>query len=281
MKRRLVRLIPNSFKPILKKVYYFPIEFFHRLKGTDNMIPPKSMIFVGDGDFEEIGEEFKNYFIELAGLRPTDRVLDVGCGIGRMAIPLTKYLSMEGEYWGFDIVKKGIEWCQNHISHKFTNFHFQHSDVYNKHYHPNGKIPAKNFRFPFDNESFDFVFLTSVFTHMLPLDMENYLSEISRVLRVGGKCLMSFYISNEESENLVRSGRDSMGFKHTIDDYLTTNKNSPEAAICYKEEFIINLCNRHELKIDQPIHYGSWCKRDSFLSWQDLIIATKTRRLTP
>jgi len=51
------------------------------------------MTFIGDGDFEQAGQVFKNYFIELADLRPSDKVLDVGCEIGRMAIPLTSYLS--------------------------------------------------------------------------------------------------------------------------------------------------------------------------------------------
>lgn len=275
MKQRLVRFIPNFLKSTLKKFYYFPIDVVDRLKGRDNMIPPRSMIFVGGGDFEKIGQEFKKYFIELANLQPSDRVLDVGCGIGRMAIPLTNYLSKEGEYWGFDIVKNGIEWCQSHISPKFSNFHFQHSDVYNKHYNPNGKVQAQNFQFPFDDGYFDFVFLTSVFTHMLPSDLQNYLSEISRVLKPEGKCLITFFILNEESENLVRSGRSSLNFMYKIQDCITTNKNDPEAAIAYSEEFVLRLFKKCGLKIAQPIHYGSWCRRDAFLTYQDLIIATK------
>ncbi len=239
------------------------------------MIPPRSMIFIGDGDFENIGQEFKSYFIELAHLQPSDRVLDVGCGIGRMAIPLTTYLSKEGEYWGFDIVKKGIEWCQNRISPKFSNFHFQHSDLFNKLYNPNGKVQARNFQFPFDDESFDFVFLTSVFTHMFPLDLENYLSEISRVLKPEGKCLITFFILNEESENLVRSGSSTLKFLYKIEGCMTIDENVPEAAIAYREEFVLGLFKKYGLKIAQPIHYGSWCKRDTFLTYQDLIIATK------
>jgi SAM-dependent methyltransferase len=275
MKKRLVRLIPNFLKPTLKKFYYFPIDVIDRLKGVDSMIPPRSAIFVGAGDFVKIGQEFKNYFIELANLQPSYRVLDVGCGIGRMAIPLTNYLSKEGEYWGFDIVKKGIEWCQSRISPKFSNFHFQHSDVYNKHYNPNGKVQAQNFQFPFDDESFDFVFLTSVFTHMLPSDLENYLSEISRVLKTEGKCLITFFILNEESENLVCSGRSTLDFLYKIQDCLTISENDPEAAIAYREEFVLRLFKKYGLKIVQPIHYGYWCKRDTFLTYQDMIIATK------
>ncbi|XHX81155.1 MAG: methyltransferase domain-containing protein [Stenomitos frigidus ULC029] len=182
MRNKLAGFIPSSLKPKLKRVYYFVIDSVCKLRGRNNLLPPESMIFVGSGDFSEIGQIFKTYFIELANLQPDEKVLDIGCGIGRMAVPLTNYLSKKGGYWGFDIVKSGIDWCQSHISPRFSNFHFQHSDVYNSHYNPSGRSQAQNFQFPFNEESFDFIFLTSVFTHMLPSSLENYLSEISRVL---------------------------------------------------------------------------------------------------
>jgi len=119
MKKHLARVIPNFIKPTLKRIYYFPSDIIYLFKDRNSMVPPKSMIFIGDGDFEKIGLNYKRHFIELANLQPNNRVLDVGCGIGRMAIPLTDYLSPEGEYWGFDIVKKGIEWCQTRITPKF------------------------------------------------------------------------------------------------------------------------------------------------------------------
>jgi 2-polyprenyl-3-methyl-5-hydroxy-6-metoxy-1,4-benzoquinol methylase len=74
-----------------------------------NMVPPRTMYhFVGDGDYKAVGMEFRNLFTQYGGLKPEHRVLDVGCGIGRMAVPLTEYLSGPGEYRGFDIVKKGV-----------------------------------------------------------------------------------------------------------------------------------------------------------------------------
>lgn len=239
------------------------------------MTPPRSMIFTGGGDYEKIGLEFKQYFIELADLKPTDRVLDVGCGLGRMAAPLTRYLSEEGEYWGFDIVRKGISWCENHISSRYGNFHFQHSDVYNKHYNPKGTIKAQDFIFPFEDGYFDFVFLTSVFTHMLPLDVENYLSEISRVLKPEGKCLITFFVLNDESRNLMQSHQSTLNFSHRIQGCLATDMDDPEAAIAYDETFVLSLFKKHALNVSSPIQYGSWCSRDVSLTYQDVIIATK------
>jgi ubiquinone/menaquinone biosynthesis C-methylase UbiE/glycosyltransferase involved in cell wall biosynthesis len=271
----VIRILLFTIHSIPKKISCLIMDFFEKLQGRDDLTPPRSMIFVGDGDFKEIGEKYKGYFLELGHLKPDDRVLDVGCGIGRMAVPLARFLSPQGEYWGFDIVKKGIKWCRSHIVPKCPNFHFLHCDVYNKVYNPNGIIHAKNYKFPFETNSFDFVFLTSVFTHMLPPDMEHYLSEISRVMKPEGRCLITFFLMTEEARYLIDCGSSTQNFKYEIDGCWTINENAPEAAIAYDQEFILQLFAKYDLKINKPIHYGSWCGRTSFLIGQDIIVATK------
>ena len=68
-------------------------------------LPPKRMINLAcDGDFEKIGKGLLQDFIELCGLKPNERVLDVGCGIGRVTIPLIDYYMKDnGYYEGFGI----------------------------------------------------------------------------------------------------------------------------------------------------------------------------------
>lgn len=239
------------------------------------MIPPKSKIFVGDGDFGKIGEEFKEYLVELAKLETDHKILDVGCGIGRMAIPLTDYLSPKGEYFGIDIVKGGIQWCSERITSKFNNFKFIHTDVYNKHYNPTGTFSPIDYEFPFKNEAFDVVFLTSVFTHMRSNEVENYLSEVSRVLRPGGCCLITFYIINDQSIDACRSGKAALDFKYEQDRFYTTNNVTPEAAIGYHQNYLENIFEANHLDSSEGIHYGSWSGRSSYLSFQDVVIARK------
>ena len=62
----------------------------------DELTPPRRLIFIGRGRFLEIGKEFTEHFKQLVDLKPNQHVLDVGCGIGRIAIPLTRYLSADG-----------------------------------------------------------------------------------------------------------------------------------------------------------------------------------------
>src|SRR5262249_45691230 len=178
----------------------------------DQMVPPDELNFVGCGSFRKIGDEFLQHFINVGGLKSDHRVLDVGCGIGRMAIPLTQYLSPKGSYDGFDIVDFGIEWCRQYIGDKYPNFRFQMADICNKTYHPAGRYDASVYRFPYPNESFDFVFLTSVFTHMMPAEFENYLAEIARVLKPGGRVFSTFFLQTVESALLQKEGKSMIPF---------------------------------------------------------------------
>jgi ubiquinone/menaquinone biosynthesis C-methylase UbiE len=239
------------------------------------MVPPRTMYFVGDGDYKTVGAEFRNFFTQYGGLKPEHRVLDVGCGIGRMAVPLTEYLAGPGEYRGFDIVKKGVEWSQQHITPRFPNFRFLHSDVKNKFYNPGGVCEASSYRFPYEDGSFDFVFLTSVFTHMFPADLEHYLEEIARVLKKGGTCFITMFFLNGESQKLIQQGSSTQNFVYKLEGCVTADPANPEASLAFEEMHIRKLFAKTGLTIREPIHYGAWCGRKEHLSYQDIVIATK------
>jgi len=239
------------------------------------MIPPGLMARYGRKKYEQVGKEFSNYFIELARLETNAEVLDVGCGVGRIAVPLTSYLNESGSYCGFDIGKSGINWCNQKIATKYSNFKFTHSDILNKHYNKNGSIPAHEYKFPFADETFDFVFLISVFTHMLPRDIENYMREISRVLKHKGTCLITFFIINNESKQLMKNPGSILNFKFHGDEYFWYKEADPESAIAYEEKYIVTLFESNGMAIDNSIHYGCWCGRDDYLSFQDIIVARK------
>jgi ubiquinone/menaquinone biosynthesis C-methylase UbiE len=261
LKNILRRFVPRPIKSIIRR--------------RDELSPPKRKIFVGGPNFKEVGEEFLQYFIELGQLKTNEKVLDVGCGIGRMAVPLTKYLEKMGGYEGFDIVADGIDWCRKKITTRYSNFHFQLVDIYNKTYNPKGKYKASEYKFPYDNEFFDFAFLTSVFTHMLPQDMENYFCEIARVLKKRGRCLITFFLLNTESLKLIDTKLSTLNFRHDVGEFRTIDKNEPESAVAYDEKFIRKLYEKKRLNIAEPIRHGSWCGRKNFLSYQDIIIAVK------
>ena len=110
---------------------------------------------------------------------------------------------------------------------------------------------------------------------MLPSEVENYVKEISRVLKNGGKCLVTFFILNDESINLIQNHQSSIDIKHKCNGYSTVNPAVPEDAIGYPETWIISLFRKYNLEVTIPIKYGNWCGRDNYLSFQDIIIVLK------
>jgi SAM-dependent methyltransferase len=276
MKRPLSNLLPPFVRPAARFLYYLPVDAFDSLRGRDPMIPPRSLAFIGSGDFETIGKEFFDYFVRLGKLKPTDKVLDIGSGTGRMAVPLTRYLSGSGEYWGFDVVKKGVDWCNRSISRRYPGFHFLHGDICNKCYNPRGRFSDGEYRFPFESGTFDFVFLTSVFTHLLPDGLENYISEMSRVLKPGGRSLSTFFLLTDEARRLLAEGRSRLDFRFEHGGCLTIDRDVPELSIAYDEDRVRGFFEAAGLEIEPPVRYGSWPGRSEFLSFQDIILASRS-----
>ena len=276
--------LPASLHSLLRRLYYrhrllrrvvhLPEELRDSLRRPGELRPPRWLAVIGDGDFVAIGQAFLGHFKELCQLRPDEAVLEVGCGIGRMALPLTTFIAGRGRYVGMDIVPDGIEWCRRHITVRFPNFEFLLADVFNEQYNPSGRCPAADYRFPFADASFDFAFLTSVFTHMLPADLAHYLREVSRVLRPGGRCLITYFLLNDQARALL-SGRDHP-FRHAFLDCLVTDPKVPEASIAYPEDRIRALYDTCGLSIPAPLHSGTWCGRATGLSAQDIVVAVKS-----
>ena len=97
----------------------------------DSLIPPWRIIHDGTTSLDHFKSQIPVYLKEVRqfGLKPSDKVLDVGCGNGKLGIVLTKYLTAEGSYDGFDIVATAINWCSENITPKCPNFRFRHADV--------------------------------------------------------------------------------------------------------------------------------------------------------
>ncbi len=194
-----------------------------------------------------------------------------------MALPLTGYLNREGRYAGFDVSREAIAWCTENISGSHPNFEFRVVDIQNGAYNPIGKYNSSNFRFPYPDDSFDVVLLASVFTHMLPVDVKHYLHEIVRVLKPGGRTLITFFLINEESSARIKEGKAFFTFEHEMPGYRTTHVENPEAAIAYPESFVRYLYGECGLELREPLHYGAWSGRTDGMSGQDVAIAVKPR----
>ncbi len=253
-----------------------PVDYMLRLAKGQLYLPPYRLRDVGPTDFEATGQEFLGLFVKLAKLRPDERVLDIGCGCGRIALPLTGYLSRAGSYTGMDITRKSIEWCQQNITRRYPNFQFVQADLFSQRYNPTGRYLAKDYTFPLADKQFDFIFLTSVFTHMLPADVENYLREIARLLQESGRALMTCFLLNEAQQRLAQQGKNDINFQYGPGSYRLRNEAIPESAVAYQENFLIELIQKRGMEISGPIYYGAWSGRDDGLSYQDILLVKRS-----
>jgi SAM-dependent methyltransferase len=209
------------------------------------------------------------------GLQADHRVLDVGCGIGPLAIGLIPHLT-QGSYEGFDISREAVAWCQRTISAHYPRFRFQHANLSNTAYNPRGAHRADGFRFPYADSEFDFAFLGSVCTHLMPDEVAHYLRELSRVLRPGGKCVISFYLLHDESLGGIEAGTSFLPFKHEIANATgsrVVDRDNPELAIAHPEITVTNMYAEAGLQIAEPIRRGGWWH--GIAHQQDVIAARK------
>lgn len=260
-----------------RRIFYFPYDLYTSIiRGKRNpMVPPRGMIFIGSGDFVRQGEHLADLAITYTKIQPNGKILDIGCGIGRLAVPLTKYLDKEGRYEGFDIVKLGIDWCTRNISSKYPNFRFICVDLKNDLYNLDTQKEAKEFVFPYPENYFDSVILTSVFTHMMPTDVKHYLEQIALVLKNGGKCLATFFIINKRVEDLMASNRSHFVFKYSYEGCFLMHSTVKEANVAFEENFLRSMISDCGLSID-AIYPGNWSdKSKDALDFQDIVILKK------
>jgi SAM-dependent methyltransferase len=213
--------------------------------------------------------------LNMAGLEPTHRILEIGCGVGRVARYLCDYLDDDGSFEGFDILPELIAWCQQHITPMYPNFHFTATPLRNDAYVRDSNLPsASTFRFPYDDNDFDFVAGNSVFTHLLPDAAANYLHESARVLKPGGvACTTWFLLDDDGYTNPFAAPLRPVGEMGWVrekpgDAHAFLDPQNPEAAVAYDAGFVRKMFEDAHLEVQEPLVRG-------YRRIQDLVIAKK------
>jgi ubiquinone/menaquinone biosynthesis C-methylase UbiE len=257
----------------LRKIIFFPLDIGKFILGVDKDLPSKGEIYTGGGDFKASGLKFSQLTTQYCNFPKTGSILDIGSGIGRLAIPLSNYLEPDGSYEGFDVIKKGVEWCKKNISQKHSNFNFTHVGLSNDLY-TNAGAPAQHFNFPYKSQSFDCTIAISVYTHLLKNELEQYMRESKRVMKKGAKSLATFFIISNDSEAL---NNPKFQFRHKEGIQWLMDKSVKHANVAFQKDYLINLIeNELDLKIDQVLK-GNWNnpENNNSVDFQDIIIYSR------
>lgn len=159
-------------------------------------IPPRDLIELVVGDigwraFLAKGEKHARAFagaVDRNGgdFRAARRVLDFGCGAGRLARHLPKLT--DAEIYGVDYNRDLARWCAENLAGTFS---------------ANRLAPPLDF----PDGHFDIIYLLSVFTHLRIATQDEWLAEFARVLGPGGFALVTFH--DEDHPALAAAGRTS------------------------------------------------------------------------
>jgi SAM-dependent methyltransferase len=207
------------------------------------------------------------------------RILEVGCGLGRIAFPL-RYVLTDGSYEGFEVVRDKVAWLEATFTPAHPTFRFTWADLHNTHYNPGGATPAERYVFPYEAASFDVVFAASVFTHMLPGTTAAYLQQAARVLRPGGRCLFSFFLLDHYDPSRARPlgfASPAFAFDHHVpaagDDFAVAVPDDPERMTAYRLALVERLAADAGLRLAEPPLPGLWSGAfDRWIGAQDVVV---------
>ena len=223
---------------------------------VDHGLPPAFLRkrIHGSGDvntFEQVGRAVAADVIaylrrpELSG--PDFRALDFGVGCGRILVPLQElaqksWPEREAILWyGSDIDAQAIDWCSAYLGSrgKFV---------------VNETMPP----LPFPDRFFDFVYSISIFTHLPEAMQFAWLKEINRVLKAGGRAVISTHSfgppRNRKEERLIAHGFHHGGGKGAegLPDFYQTSYHTREyierewAKVIVVESFVERGVNKDQ-----------------------------------
>jgi cyclopropane fatty-acyl-phospholipid synthase-like methyltransferase len=181
-------------------------------------------------------------------------IVELGCGCGGIARALVDPW-FEGTYVGVDIDEEMIDYCRKTFPEK--RFYFilspHRSNTYCPHSCHITQMSTSNLVIA-KAESKDFVYSISLYSHLLEVEVRDYLRETYRILRADGIMYMTFFCI----EHMDLGGRWTL--QHRRGNAYVESARYPEAAVAYHEAFMMELatnCGFREVTVSSQGHAQS------------------------
>jgi SAM-dependent methyltransferase len=177
------------------------------------------------------------------GCEGADFLVDIGCGQGRLPIGLVhRFKTLR--YLGLDVSAQSIEWCQRHIEGRYPSYRFQHINLVNERYNPEGSALSSGFRLPVPSGAVDIVYMWGVVTNMEPAHLPVYASEIARMLRPGGKLHLTANVEDDVPEVSINP-----------DNYTSFAFDGPLHIVRYERHGFVEVFHKAGLEMMKYLHH--------------------------
>jgi SAM-dependent methyltransferase len=221
-------------------------------------LPPKSLRGSMCGDafrtdsfyFLSAVHEATNFSARL-GYTKNSRIVDIGCGLGRVATGLLAEFG-DVQYFGVDANEGFVRWCKENIESLHPSFQFFHLNMANDLYNPTGTITGRDLRLPVDDASVDIVNLWGVFTNMLPEHVQAYIAEIARILRPQGRCFLTAFAEEDVEEVTINPAA-----------YVPYACDSPLTCVRYRKQWLFSMFQQHGLQVEDFRYHGTMFPKQS------------------
>lgn len=248
--RRFVPSIAKvTYNPALKLVVDLPDKLFGLFFADLRRLPPNHLrmrIGVGNNIFRNqawymnAAKDFWFFAMSQSWVNMNSTIVDIGCGCGKFAHHLRDYefngSAFKGKYIGIDIDQEMLDWCRRHFD--LERFEFHQSTHLSKVYNENGV--GTLYTFPIPSGTVNFVFSSSLFTHLLEREVNNYMCESFRVLVPGGVMAMNCFLMDYPPPTM--GGRHT--FQHRIGEAFVESLKLPEAAVAFTSSFLFDLAGK-------------------------------------
>ena len=240
--------------------------------------------WVGGSDPEAVGEACKGILDRYLPINTNSRLLDFGCGVGRVLLSVLKHQPEVSRIAGFDIMPQVISFCDAYIASTFPQTTFELIQGSNDHY--DQFIAAAGASAPKSHtllqsqygSAFTGAYAFSVFTHVEVVDFRSLLLLLSNLLEPGGMLLFTAFLLTPFSRHSIEHGTTRFPLSQSAieahGNILIGNPADRLGFIAFDLALVEQMVFEAGLIVTH-IEHGSWVDGQFSASLQDVIVCRR------
>lgn len=228
-------------------------------------IHPLGGLNIYSKEFDTQGYILFNLCDKLLNFNDNDRILDFGCGTGRL---LKQFKKTNLNYQGFEINSNYADIAEQFGCVKTI-------DINHPEYNKNGSIKLEDGFSEYNKGEFNKIVSLAVLNHQSYTEAAIIIKELLRVTSKNGIILITLFLINNFTTKILENDHCRFRFIKSSIDTFSTNLDRPYLNSAFYENMIRKHIIQNGGQIIEPIYYGQWRGLYSGLTGHDVILIRK------